>query len=244
MYTFSVVPSIITEKIKDVLFHSPPYSKFWSREPLFEKHSEKSLFKLVEKFVYFLSGAHYNNWENEKTCAPFTPIVKNFVPFASFLKSIQKKSLLSLVELMVTSSFSPLTTFSILKLSNWKTWGGGDENNLAQTGFMTLRASGQRPEAGLLNKLLSRAVAFGVTKFKTVRDMILVTLCFDAYVKLRCSTNCLQFVEQMLLLSSSLRYYQANDSHCHEFGHILLCCLSLIWVFNKPTSELGLLWLY
>ncbi len=85
-------------------------------------------------------------------------------------------------------------------------------------------------EAGSLNKGSCLAPpALGVTKFKTARYMILVTLCCATYVQLRCSTNpplpiskgnifgrCLPeqpkaasgkiggwFIEQMLMLSSS-----------------------------------------
>jgi len=131
--------------------------------PLFWKALRKNHFWNNLRTLYTFSVAPTIITEKIKGRAvPIPPIVKNFVPFASFWKAFRKKSLFSLVELMVTSSFLPLTTFSILKLSNWKTWGGGDVNNLAQTGFMTWRASGQRPEAGLLNKLLSRAVVCSV----------------------------------------------------------------------------------
>ncbi len=61
-------------------------------------------------------------------------------------------------------------------------------------------------EAGLLNKSTCLAPALGVIKFKIVRNMILVTLCFALLLNSdldRCSTNPLQRLEVGLLNKSS-----------------------------------------
>jgi hypothetical protein len=42
-----------------------------------------------------------------------------------------------------------------------------------------------------------------------------------------------RFVEH---LSSALGVTKFNIYHCYEFGHTLLCCLSLIKMLNKPAS--------
>ncbi len=48
---------------------------------------------------------------------------------------------------------------------------------------------GKVPEAGLLNKCSCLARALGLTKFTTMRDMILVTLCCATKVRLECLTK-------------------------------------------------------
>ncbi len=45
-----------------------------------------------------------------------------------------------------------------------------------------------------------------------------------------------RFVEQKLILSSNFRCYQIHSCQRYDFGHTLLCYLSLTWLFNKPTS--------
>ncbi len=46
-----------------------------------------------------------------------------------------------------------------------------------------------------------------------------------------------QFVEEKLMLSCSFRCGQQYDNHSYDFGHTLLCYLSLTQMLNKPTSE-------
>jgi hypothetical protein len=50
-----------------------------------------------------------------------------------------------------------------------------------------------------------------------------------------------RFVEQKLKLSSNFRCDQNYKNERYDFGHTLLCYLSPTWMFNKPTSEVGLL---
>ncbi len=47
-----------------------------------------------------------------------------------------------------------------------------------------------------------------------------------------------QFVEQNFVLSWSFICNRVHKSHCYEFGHTLLCCISPTLMCNKPTSEL------
>ncbi len=49
------------------------------------------------------------------------------------------------------------------------------------------------------------------------------------------------FVEQMLMLSSSLRCDQIYVHQRYDFGHTLLYYLSLTWMFNQPALETCLL---
>ncbi len=49
------------------------------------------------------------------------------------------------------------------------------------------------------------------------------------------------FVEQKLVLSCYFRCDQIYNSQIYEFGHTLLCYLSLTWMFNKPASGVGFL---
>jgi len=42
------------------------------------------------------------------------------------------------------------------------------------------------------------------------------------------------FIEQKLMLSSSLRCDQSHDSNSYEYGHTLLCYLRQTWMFNNP----------
>jgi hypothetical protein len=49
------------------------------------------------------------------------------------------------------------------------------------------------------------------------------------------------FAEQKLTLSYSFRCDQILSFACYEFGHTLLCCFSLTWMFNKSHSEAHLL---
>ncbi len=75
-----------------------------------------------------------------------------------------------------------------------------------------------------------------MTKFINTRYIILVTLCCATLVRLRCSTNSPQFVEQTLVLSCSFRCDQIHISHGHELGIALLCYLSTTYMFNKLAS--------
>ncbi len=50
------------------------------------------------------------------------------------------------------------------------------------------------------------------------------------------STNRLQFVEQMFMLSSSVGCDPNFKYERCDFGHTLLCYLSLSNMFHKPTS--------
>jgi hypothetical protein len=44
-------------------------------------------------------------------------------------------------------------------------------------------------------------------------------------------------LNKRLMLSSSLWCDQIYKYEIYNFGHTLLCYLSLTWMFNKPTSE-------
>ncbi len=46
-----------------------------------------------------------------------------------------------------------------------------------------------------------------------------------------------RFVEQKLMLSSCFRRDQIYNCRRYDFGHTLLCYLSLTLMFNKPASE-------
>jgi hypothetical protein len=84
----------------------------------------------------------------------------------------------------------------------------------------------RRPVAGSLNKSSCLARTLGVTKFINMRDMILVTLCCAAQVRLGYSTNPPQFVEEALTLSCSFGCDKIHNISSYEFGHTLVCYLS------------------
>jgi hypothetical protein len=67
--------------------------------------------------------------------------------------------------------------------------------------------------------------------------MVVVKLTLKPFL----STNMGQFVQQELMLSCSFRCDMIHNCRSYDFGHTLLYCISLTWMFNKPTSEGGLL---
>jgi len=86
-----------------------------------------------------------------------------------------------------------------------------------------------------LNKSSRLAPALDVTKLITlIQAHFVVLLNSDLEVKQIGFWG--QFAEQKLVLSSNFRCDQIYKNGGYDFGHTLLCYLSLTKMFNKPTT--------